>query len=406
MQLHARFARARENDVAPVVVSRQPILDLSERIVAFELLTPPAADSRGAISSVLVQAIVDIGLTRLAGARPVHVDVSREFLLAVRPLPLSHERVVLEVPAGQAADDVLLTLLRETRQEGFRIALDGFRADAGADALLDVADSVKLDVGGMDEAEIEAAVTAARGRGLELIAGGVRTRDIYGYCRDLGFDAFQGEYFAEPVIVRGTAIPTYRLRALSLLAQGEAASFEQLERVITEDPGLSLKLLKLANSSFFAGRHAVGTIRQALMVLGSVAVRRWATLLVLAGAHDRPTHLLEVGLLRARLCELVASRTPGAETERAFTVGLFSVVDALLGTRMPALLADLPFDERTTLALGEHQGPEGRLLAGVLAYESGDFDRCVQSGVSLVDIAMAYREALDWTDGALVQLAA
>ena len=105
------------------------------------------------------------------------------------------------------------------------------------------------------------------------------------------------------------------------------------------------------------------------MALGSITVRRWATLLVLAGASDRPSHLLELGLLRARLCELVASRTDGAEPDRAFTVGLFSVVDSLLGMRMPALLADLPFDERLTRALGEHEGPEGRLLAGVLAYE-------------------------------------
>ena len=142
------------------------------------------------------------------------------------------------------------------------------------------------------------------------------------------------------------------------------------------------------------------------MTLGSVAVRRWATMLVLAGVSDRPSHLLELGLLRARLCELVAARTPGAETDRAFTVGLFSVVDSLLGVRMPTLLEDLPFDERTTRALGEHQGPEGRLLEGVLAYEAGDFDRCVQAGVSLVDIAHAYGEALDWTDGALIQLTA
>ena len=73
---------------------------------------------------------------------------------------------------------------------------------------------------------------------------------------------------------------------------------------------------------------------------------------------------------------------------------------------MAQLLDDLPFDDRTTRALGEHLGPEGRLLEGVLRYESGDFEGCVQAGVSLMDIARAYGEALDWTDGALIQLAA
>ncbi len=406
MQTRARFERGPHDTVAPVVVSRQPILDHLERIVAFELLTAPAADPRETTAAVLAQAIVDIGLPRLVGTRPAHVDVTREFLLAVRPLPLAPESVVLEVRADQPADDVLLMALREARDAGFRIALDGFRADSGADALLDLADSVKLDVGSMHDEDIEIAVNIARGRGLTLIADNVQTRNAYGFCRGLGFDAFQGRYFAEPVIVMGTSAPTYRLRALSMLAKGEATSFEELERVIAEDPGLSLKLVRLANSAFYGGRHPVGSIRQALMALGSVTVRRWATLLVLAGVNDRPSHLLELGLLRARLCELVAGRTPGAEADRAFTVGLFSVADSLLGIRMPALLDELPFDERTRAAIGDHEGPEGRVLAGVLAYECGDFDRCSESGVSLVDIARAYGEALDWTDGTLLQISA
>ena len=405
MQLRTRFVRTEEDIPTPVVVSRQPILDHLERIVAFELLTQDE-ESREATAGLLAHAFGDIGLPRLAGARAVHVNVARDFLLAVRPLPMDPSRVVLEVSAAQPADDTLLVVLREARDAGFRIALDDFRADAGADALLDLADSVKLDIASLDEDEIEAAVNVARGLGLQLIAGGVQTREQYGICRGLGFDAFQGQYFAEPVVISGAAVPTYRFRALSMLAAGDATSFEQLERVISEDPGLSLKLVKLANSAFFGGRHRAGTIRQALMTLGSVAVRRWATMMVLAGVSDRPSHLLELGLLRARLCELVAARTPGTETDRAFTVGLFSVVDSLLGVRMPTLLEDLPFDERTSRALGEHEGPEGRLLAGVLAYEAGDFDRCVQTGVSLVDIAHAYGEALDWTDGALIQLTA
>jgi EAL and modified HD-GYP domain-containing signal transduction protein len=73
---------------------------------------------------------------------------------------------------------------------------------------------------------------------------------------------------------------------------------------------------------------------------------------------------------------------------------------------MAGLLADLPLDERTTRALAQYEGPEGRILAGVLAYERGDFDGCVRSGVSLLDIARAYGEALDWSDGVLVQLTA
>src|SRR3954453_3724483 len=158
MQPRVRFASDQQQDaVAPVVVSRQPILDLVERIVAFELLTP-AVSAGEATSSMLAQAIADIGLQRLAGKHPVHVDVTREFLLAVRPLPMAPERVVLEVDAAERADDVLLLSLREARAAGFRVCLDGFRAEGTEEALLDLADSVKLDVARMAEDQIEAAV--------------------------------------------------------------------------------------------------------------------------------------------------------------------------------------------------------------------------------------------------------
>ena len=386
---------------APVVVARQPIFDRSESVVGFQLVSPtaPVADPRGAASGLLVQSLADIGLVRLVGDRPAHVGVTRELLLTVRPLPLDPDRVVLEVPAAQA-DDVLLSTLRELKQAGFRIALDG-TPENPPDGLFDTLFAIRLDA----EATTEA-VTELHARGMRLIADGVDSRADYEACIALGFDLFQGRFFAEPVMLTGTPAPTYRLRALSMLVQREMTSFEQLERVISEDPGLSHKLVRLANSAFFGRGHPVGSIHQALMTLGSVAVRRWAMLLVLGGVTDRPHHLLELGLLRARLCELVAARQADAEADRAFTVGLFSVVDALLGVPMPTLLAELPFDERITRALEAHEGPEGKVLAAVLAYERGDFASVMEHGIGLMDIAHAYREALDWTTDASVALSA
>src|SRR3954471_11115537 len=113
MTTTVRFARTPHETVAPIVISRQPIFDLCERIVAYELLTPISGDPREATAGVLARALVDIGLPRLAGPHPVHVDVTREFLLAVRPLPFSPEDVVLEVAAGEPADEELLAALRE-----------------------------------------------------------------------------------------------------------------------------------------------------------------------------------------------------------------------------------------------------------------------------------------------------
>ena len=190
--------------------------------------------------ALLAHAFGDIGLPRLAGPRAVHVNVSRDFLLAVRPLPLDPSRVVLEVDAGEPADDALVAVVREARDAGFRIALDDFRADSGADALLDIADSVKLDVSG-----------AGRGRDRGRRQHRARARPAADRRRRpdarrstasaAGSASTPSRASTSPSrsIVTGAAVPTYRFRALSMLAAGEATSFEQLERVISEDPGLS-----------------------------------------------------------------------------------------------------------------------------------------------------------------------
>src|SRR5690242_4828010 len=79
---------------AHVAVARQPILDRTESITGYELLyrsthaVPASLDADGATSKVIVRALADIGLDRLVGDRLAWVDVTREFLLGVRPLPL------------------------------------------------------------------------------------------------------------------------------------------------------------------------------------------------------------------------------------------------------------------------------------------------------------------------------
>jgi c-di-GMP phosphodiesterase len=398
-----------EETTASVAVARQPIFDRSESIAGFEILyrslTGPFTDAEGATSAVIVQSLADIGLERLVGDARAYINVTREFLLKVRPLPMPPDRVVLELVGTHSADPELLGALRDARDAGFRIALDGFRYDPGLDPLLEVASVVKLDVLALSGAALLKQVRELRQRGLTLIALKVESREEYDACRAMGFDGFQGYFFAEPAVVSGPTAPTHRLGALTeLVAPGRKASFEEIERVISQDAGLSHKLVRLASSASIGVRQPVSSVRQALILLGTVAVRRWAMLLALSGMTDKPQHLLTIGLVRARLCELLADAHPLAATDRAFTVGLFSVVDALLGKPMQALLDELPFDNRITHALLDHDGPEGRLLAAVLAYERGDFNDVPRFGVGLPALAAAYREAIGWAEGATVQL--
>ena len=277
-----------------VAVARQPIFDRAEAITGFEILyrslTGPFTDAEGATSTVIVQSLADIGLERLVGDSRAFINVTADFLLKVRPLPMPPERVVLELVGTHSADPALLGALRDARDAGFKIALDGFRLSPGLEPLLALANVVKLDIRALSGATLVKQVNELRGRGLTLIALKVESREEYEACRAMGFDGFQGYFFAEPAVVSGPTAPTHRLGALTqLIAPDRQASFEEIERVISQDAGLAHKLVRLASSAFVGTRTQVASVRQALILLGTVAVRRWAMLLALSGLTDRPS---------------------------------------------------------------------------------------------------------------------
>ena len=393
--------------VGSVVVARQPILDRDGSVCGFELLYRPLpvsgegpADPEAASASVMLAGLADIGLERLVADQPAYINVTRQLLVDVRHLPLPPRQIVLELVENQTVDDLLLRILRELIDQGFRIALDDFVLTPESEPLLELASVVKLDVRALDRASLLDHLERLRDQGPILIAEKVETHAEYHDCRELGFDAFQGYYFATPALIHGKRTPTRRLKTLASLVGTDHArwTFDALERVITQDAGLSHRFLRLANSAYFARRTPVGSIHEGLVRLGTVAVRRWTLLLLLSGIADQPHQLLATGLQRARLCELLAAQYPTATPERTFTTGLLSILDALLDQPMHELLAELPLDDNIATALLERHGTEGRILAAVEAYERGDFDAVSQHGITLPIIADAYQQAVQWVD--------
>jgi EAL and modified HD-GYP domain-containing signal transduction protein len=231
-----------------------------------------------------------------------------------------------------------------------------------------------------------------------LVATGVASTEEFTRCRVLGFSHFQGEFFARPRGEGGE--PTGALASLQTLAEltSEDSSFEEIERTIGADVGLSLALLRYVNSAFFALPREIDSVREALTLLGTRAVRRWATVVALSAVPDAPDQLIALALLRGRMCELLGGAGAGDEDrDRLFTVGLFSVADALLDAPMEQILRELPFSEDMVSALLRFEGRKGRILATTLRYEQGHFPELDGDPVELAD---AYLQALKWADDA------
>jgi c-di-GMP phosphodiesterase len=374
-----------------VLVARQPVLDRDLNLLGYELLVDG--------TKVIVEALSEVGLQALTGGHAAWLTVGRDLLLRVGPVPVRSDRVVLQVPAAEGADEELVAAVRQLVERGACVVLDGVTDPAAVEQLLELSWGVKLDLATNGADGLRARVAELAGRDLVLIATSVDTPADLALCRELGLTAFQGRFLAEPEIVPGRAIPTRGLEGLSQLADLQASvQFEEVESAIVRDLGLSHKLLRFANSALFARTQRVGSVREAMMLFGQRGVRRWATALALAGMSDQPHALLVNALVRARMCELLSDDR--ARADRAFTVGMFSVINRLLGLPMREALEALPLSDDVVGALLRGEGAEGRSLRTVLAWELGDFDAAQSVPGGPERVGRAYRDAVAWADDA------
>ena len=210
---------------------------------------------------------------------------------------------------------------------------------------------------------------------VKLIASKIEDHHAFDFCKQIGFEYFQGYFFCQPRTVAGRGIPTNRLTQMRLMAvlQDPDCQLENLERAISNDLGVSFRLLRWIDSAYFSLPRKVSSVREALMLLGVRNVRSWALLMTLAGIEDQPSELIRTAMTRAKMCELVAQALDRPDADAYFTVGLFSVVDAFMNMRMQDVLSELPLSPDVSAALLDRSGPLGEVLAWVLTYERGHF---------------------------------
>jgi EAL and modified HD-GYP domain-containing signal transduction protein len=386
-----------------VFIARQPIFDRGLEVTGYELLFRGAnqnvaviSDHDEATSTVVINAFTEIGLDNVVGERRAWLNVSRDFLIGGFARALPRSRVVLELLEDQKVDDALLECLEDHRAHGYEIALDDFGGNDQLLAALPHVDIVKVDLLGREPGEIAEDFDRLSCRGLTLVAEKVETREEYERYLEMGFDLFQGYFFCKPERMEARSVAPNRLTMLQVVAalQDPKIEIRELERLVTRDVALSYRLLRYINSAFFGLRREVGSISRALMLLGVANVKRWATLSIFASAEEKPRELIETALVRARFCELAGE----GNKDQLFTLGLFSVIDALMDAPMEKVLDSMPFPDEMRHALMGGASPMGDLLRTALSFERGEFSPPNH------EFGQAYIEAMAWATNAAGEL--
>jgi EAL and modified HD-GYP domain-containing signal transduction protein len=393
-----------------VFLSRQPVVDRDQRVTGYRVAyaTPDREAARGTQSSIRLfgDVLSVVGLNELVGSNLAHLPVSRELLLTLGVPPVRPDCVMLRVAHGTAIDPAIEPILDGLAGRGYALSLYDLPGPHFDPALLDLFGTVEVDLSSWSDEDTRAAVKAIR-RGLARpLAAGLLDRNEFARGRELGFELFAGPFFASPRVTRVRNVPIGAMQTLASLARlhGGSADIDELEHVIDRDLGLSVRLLRYINSAYFGVRRNITSIRQAVMMLGSRGVSRWALLVALTGGPSIPVELSVMALTRARMCELLAAGRADVAQDQLFTIGLLSLADALLDLPLELVVHQLPLADEVAGALLRREGIAGSILDATLSYERGEFAvPSVQGHRELA--AAAYREALGWAQATVAQAA-
>lgn len=352
-------------------IARQPVLKeegtlagyrLSVRGPRGETVDTPDAEQ----AQALLRTLTDAAFLRMLGDLPTFLDLPpdivhqplREFL------PLPGAILCLRVPAG--ADEQWREAALAAREQGFGLAVAPAGEEDGPGNLT-IAVDYRL-------GSPQRAPERPEGDPALLLAEGVHSRQELEQARANGYTLFQGQFFAEPTLFTTDNLTPQQSTLLHLYNQlaGEA-DFDAVEDTFRRNPELSLQLLQLINSAAFQRGGKVESIRQALVLLGGMQLRRWVGLLLFSEGErpDLNNPLMQEANLRGRIMELAAVEAPpsrSAETDwggSAYITGLLHVIQALLGRPSHVLVQDLGLREEIGEALLEGTGPLGELMEAV-----------------------------------------
>jgi len=398
-----------------VFVARQPIFDRHRKVWAYELLFRSdaaathydGAEPSSATRQVISHGMLSIGWDKMLRGKPGCINFGRDMLLQDLYSSLPPGQTILELTEDIEADQEVLEAVRGVRDQGYRIALDDFRPGPRMDALVEFADLAKVEMETPREKQ-EIILRDLHARGIRVVSEKVETDADFRWALRAGYDYFQGNFFACPVVMQGTEIPAIKMHCLRLIQEAHRAEldFTRLTALISQDVSLSYKLLRYANSARFGRQGMIHSIRRALVVLGEYGIRKWIAVAALpAIANDKPGELVTQSLVRGRFCELLGQASGQGVEDQAFLVGLFSMLDVLLDRPLDDTLEELGLAPALDSVL-RGQAPEdsvlNRIYSLVRRYEVADWDEVERLaghlGTPAEVVGAAYREALPWAD--------
>ncbi len=396
-----------------IFVGRQPIFDSKLKVAGYELLFRSAdvdaydgLDGDKATSQVINNALMEIGLDDIIGNNPAFINFTKDLLINGVAELLPPDRVVIEILEDVEVDEALIEGVKKLADAGYVIALDDFTYSDEWMPLIEIAQIIKFDVMQHDLEAIKEQLEKFEGKKVKLLAEKVETQDEYNQLKKEGFDYYQGYFFSKPDVISHKALSSDSISLLQLLSQIQKPDIEvnEIEELISQDATLSYKLFRCVNSAAFGLKNKMNSIKQAVVYLGIQRLKNWVSLLAMTGNPNKSTELIQVGLVRAKMCELIANENDLPDKDSFFVVGLFSILDAILDQPLSEILEKMPLEEGLNRALLDKEGEMGKALQCSVSCEQCNWDEIAFPNINKDKLYAIYRNAMILTRQSLSEI--
>jgi EAL and modified HD-GYP domain-containing signal transduction protein len=416
------YGRAQHFPLTPHVkeffLARQPILDRNEHLVGYKLLfrraesgqSNTADDWRGALS--IIAHMSELGMGNVIGAGRAFFSVDFNVLMHDLVKFLPSQKVVLEIPQMIKITPELVRRVSGLVNAGYTFALDDVITFSDyIKPLLPLVDIVKINTSFMTQADLAIVTGKFKQARKLLLAEKVDTAEQFLNYMELGFDYYQGYYFAKPVILSGKKLEPSQLAIIQLMAllAGDADN-AKIEQNLKKDVSLCISLLRLVNSAAVGTTKNIHSLSEALIVLGRRQLQRWLQIQLYVGSpvnRRASSPLLLLATTRGKLLERVAQKLePENKTtgDTAFTVGILSLLDSLFGQSMKKILEEISLGENVTEALLYRKGFYGDLLKlAEYVEKSGEISHLLlpllaRLGLRVEELYTLQLEAFEWSN--------
>jgi EAL and modified HD-GYP domain-containing signal transduction protein len=373
-------------------VSRNPIFKRDQNILGYYLTFQHDVENALFEISYLVDKAKKkqaLNFTEITSGKPSFIHFSVDSIEGLVPNVLDNESTVIIHNANKMPTQELLIALLNLHDMDFKLCLHNINNELDWESIYPIINYISFDINILTADELFRIVDCiGKFPNLKLIATQVNDITSHNKAIEMGFDYLQGNFFSHTEILMSHAMSPAETTLAELLYQTSQANVNlvKIVEIIKRDVYLTYKILGYANTVFFKRRKQISTIKQAVVTLGLVELKRFISILFTTQlSKNRSKELVRFSLYRGKFCELITKLKCQNKIKleedcaEAFLVGLLSLIEPMFNESAENALQKLSLSADITNAILNNQGELAQYLALAKISEQGDWQTALEN---------------------------